>query len=326
MTVSHVDTLPGSPVGGLAVVVPAHQVTASQVTFLHGLAHQYVDRFGASPVTLAYPPLSSTRLSGQSVSVLPGLRVDTYKALPGDHPRAASFDVWARRSASQAQREGFGALLVPSSFEATPPGLVVTDVDSTLIAQEVIEEIADFAGVRDLVKSITDRAMNGEIDFSESLRQRVATLKGLPVSVFEDVAAHVEIHAGTKTLIDTVHQFGGFVGVVSGGFVEVVSHLTAHLKIDHMEANRFEVDNGVLTGHVLGEIVTGETKAACLVRWAAEHGVRMEHTVAVGDGTNDIDMMHAAALGVAFCAKPRVREAVDSALVIPRLDVLTCLF
>lgn len=319
--------LPASyPVGGLAVVVPTLHVTAPQVTFLHGLAHQYVDRFGASPVTLPYSPTFSTRISGEHVQAVTGLRVDTYRAPSPEHARAASFGVWARRSAAQAQREGFGALLIPPVFADAPPGLVVTDVDSTLIAQEVIEEIADYAGVRDLVKSITDRAMNGEIDFSDSLRERVATLKGLPVRVFTDVARHVEIHAGAQALVDTVHRFGGVVGVVSGGFEEVVSVLTAHLGIDHMDANRFEVDQGVLTGRVLGEIVTGDTKEQRLRQWAKVHDVPIERTVAVGDGSNDVQMMRAAGLGVAFCAKPSVREAVDSSLVIPRLDVLTCLF
>lgn len=313
-------------IGGLAIVVPNHNVSAHQVTFLHGIAHQYIDRFSASPVTLPYAPLSSTRITGHTVSNLPGLRVDTFVAPPADHPRALSFTLWAERSAAQAQREGFGALLIPSVFATQPPGLIVTDVDSTLIAQEVIEEIADFAGTRDVVKAITDRAMNGEIDFAQSLCERVATLRGVKLSVFHDVARHVEIHAGAQELIDTVHHFGGYCGVVSGGFEEVVAPLVGHLGIDHMAANRLETADGMLTGQVLGDIVTAQTKVERLREWAALHDIPLERCVAVGDGANDIPMLHEAGLGVAFCAKPAVRSEVSSSLLIPRLDTLTCLF
>lgn len=313
-------------IGGLAIVVPNHAVAARQVTFLHGIAHQYVDRFHASPVTLPYAPMSSTRTTGEVVSNLPGLRVDTFVAPPVDHPRSSSFALWAQRSATQAQREGFGAILVPSIFASQRPGLIVTDVDSTLIAQEVIEEIADFAGTREMVKAITDRAMNGEIDFAQSLRERVATLRGVRLSVFHDVARHVEIHAGAQELIDTVHHFGGYFGVVSGGFEEVVAPLVEHLGIDHMAANRLETSDGLLTGRILGDIVTAQTKVERLNQWAELHSVPLERCVAVGDGANDIPMLHEAGLGVAFCAKPAVRSEVSSSLLIPRLDTLTCLF
>lgn len=318
--------LPGSHIGGLAIVASTSNVLAHQVTFLQSVAHQYVDRFSADPLTLSYAPASSNNIQSQHITAQPGLRIDSYRAPATDHPHAGSFTTWAKRAAAQADREGFGVLLIPSNFSQSPPGLIVTDVDSTLIAQEVIEEIAHFAGTRDQVKAITDRAMNGEIDFAQSLRERVSTLRGVSLSVFHDVAQHVEIHAGAKELIDAVHRFGGYFGVVSGGFEEVVAPLVEHLGIDHMAANRLETTAGVLTGRVLGDIVTAQTKVERLTQWAELHDVPLERCVAVGDGANDIPMLHEAGLGVAFCAKSAVRQAVASCLTLPRLDTLTCLF
>ncbi len=202
------------------------------------------------------------------------------------------------------------------------PRLVVTDVDSTLIAEEVIEELAERAGTRALVAAVTARAMNGEIDFAESLRQRVATLEGVPESVFAAVLDEVHPTPGVQDLIDAVHAAGGFFGVVSGGFEEVVGPLCARMGIDHYLANRLEVSGGVLTGRVLGDIVTADAKVAALERWTAEHALTREETVAIGDGANDVPMMRAAGLGIAFCAKPSVREAMEHSLDVRRLDVL----
>lgn len=320
--------VPGSPslLGGLALVVPQRHVTSSSVEVLRSIAHQYVDRFGLTPLTLPFAPAESTYISGQAAERLPALRVDAYRAPESSQPHAASFPLWAQRVHQIATRHDFGVLLIPQAFSAEPPGLIVTDVDSTLIAQEVIEEIADFAGTRDQVKAITDRAMNGELDFADSLRERVATLRGVPVSVLHDVAQHIEIHAGARRIIDTIHQFGGHFGVVSGGFEEVVAPLVRHLNIDHYVANRLGAANGVLTGLVEGDIVTAQTKVEMLKRWAQHHNVPLERTVAIGDGANDVPMMHTAGLGIAFCAKPSVRAAVSSQLTLPRLDTLTCLF
>lgn len=318
---------PAPPVlGGLAVVVPQRSIHASVITFLHGLASQYVNLFDSSPLSLPYRPEHSVLLDGTHKTYEPPLRIDAYRAPAHSHPRAHSFDLWAQRSATQAAQQGFGVIQIPAAFGATPPGLIVTDVDSTLIAQEVIEEIADFAGTRDQVKEVTERAMNGEIDFAQSLRERVATLAGVSLRDLHAIASHVTIHAGARTLVDTVHHFGGKFGVVSGGFEEVVRPLVDHLGIDYMAANRLESAQGVLTGRVLGRIVTAETKVECLRQWARATDTPLERTVAVGDGANDIPMMQTAGLGVAFCAKPAVRAAIASQLVIPRLDTLTCLF
>ena len=191
----------------------------------------------------------------------------------------------------------------PLLFASGAPGLVVTDVDSTLITQEVIEELAEAAGTR------------------EQLRERVATLRGVPHSVFADVLARITPTKGARELIDAVHAAGGHFGVVSGGFEEVVAPLAASLGIDFYAANRLEVVDGYLTGRVLGRIVTSQVKVECLREWASSLGVPMERTVAIGDGANDIPMMHEAGVGIAFCAKPAVREQVSVQLNVADLSL-----
>ena len=171
------------------------------------------------------------------------------------------------------------------------PGLLVMDVDSTLIEQEVIELIAERAGTREQVAEVTARAMRGELDFAASLRERVATLAGVRESVFADVLAEVRPTRGAAELIEALHARGCRVGVVSGGFEEVVVPLAERLGIDHVAANRLETDDGVLTGRVLGRIVDRQEKVRCLLTWAEQDGVPMERTIAVGDGANDLGML-----------------------------------
>ena len=194
------------------------------------------------------------------------------------------------------------------------PGLLVMDVDSTLIEQEVIELIAQRAGTRELVAEVTARAMRGELDFAASLRERVATLAGVSQEVFAEVLAEVRPTEGAAELIEALHARDCRVGVVSGGFEEVVVPLAKRLGIDHVAANRLEVAGGVLTGRVLGRIVDRQEKVRCLRTWAEQDGVPMERTIAVGDGANDLGMLAAAGLGVAFCAKPVVVEQADAAV------------
>ena len=194
------------------------------------------------------------------------------------------------------------------------PGLLVMDADSTLIEQEVIELIAERAGTRERVAAVTARAMRGELDFADSLRERVATLRGVPESVFAQVLDEVRPTPGAVELIGALHARGCRVGVVSGGFEEVVVPLARRLGLDHVAANRLEVEGGVLTGRVRGRIVDGEEKVRRLRQWARSDGVPLERTVVVGDGANDLGMIAAAGLGVAFCAKPAVVEAAPAAV------------
>lgn len=192
--------------------------------------------------------------------------------------------------------------------------LVVLDVDSTLIENEAIELLASEAGSLELVAAVTERAMRGELDFSESLRERVATLAGLPESVFDTVRHSVSVTQGAQKLIAVVKEHGGHVGVVSGGFHELLDPLATDLGLDFWKANRLEIDNGVLTGKVLGDIVDAQTKAETLIEWANLTNTPLSHTVAIGDGANDLTMMGVAGLGIAFCAKPIVQQQADIAL------------
>lgn len=192
--------------------------------------------------------------------------------------------------------------------------LVVLDVDSTLIENEAIELIAAEAGSLELVAAVTERAMRGELDFAESLRERVATLSGLPESVFDTVRSQIAVTQGAQTLIATVKAHGGHVGVVSGGFHELLDPLATSLGLDFWKANRLEIVDGKLTGKVLGDIVDAQTKADTLIEWANLTNTPLSHTVAIGDGANDLTMMGVAGLGIAFCAKPIVQEQADVAL------------
>jgi phosphoserine phosphatase len=189
--------------------------------------------------------------------------------------------------------------------------LVVFDVDSTLIEDEVIELLADVAGKRAEVAAVTERAMAGELDFAESLIERVKTLAGLPESVFADVQARITITTGAKQLIDAVHAAGGKVGAVSGGFNQLLTPLADILELDFARANQLEVIDGFLTGKVIGKIVDRQAKADALIEWAEITGTPIADTVAVGDGANDLSMMAVAGLGVGFNCKPIVREHAD---------------
>ena len=189
--------------------------------------------------------------------------------------------------------------------------LVVFDVDSTLIEDEVIELLADVAGKRAEVAAVTERAMAGELDFAESLIERVKTLAGLPDTVFADVQKRITITTGAKKLIDAVHAAGGKVGAVSGGFNQLLTPLAEILELDFARANQLEVVDGFLTGKVLGAIVDRQAKADALLEWAAATSTPIENTVAVGDGANDLSMMAVAGLGVGFNCKPIVREHAD---------------
>lgn len=200
--------------------------------------------------------------------------------------------------------------------------LVVFDVDSTLIQGEVIELLAEQVGCAEQVREVTEAAMRGELDFAEALHRRVALLAGLPVTVLDEVARGLELTPGARTTIRTLRRLGFHCGIVSGGFARIVQPLADDLGIDFCIANEVEVRDGRLTGRVLGAMVDRAEKAAALRRAAEDFGVPLEQCVAVGDGANDIDMLSTAGLGVAFNAKPALREVADTAITQPFLDVV----
>ena len=187
-------------------------------------------------------------------------------------------------------------------------GLLVMDVDSTLIMEEGIDLLGEEAGVGAQVAAITERAMRGELDFEAALRERVGLLKGLPENIFARIAERIHFTPGAEDLVKELHKRGYKVGLVSGGFHETVDRLAEQLGIDYVKANRLEIQQGFLTGQVLGEIVTKDTKLAMLKAWTAENKLELNQTIAMGDGANDLPMIQAAGIGIAFMAKPIVRE------------------
>lgn len=192
--------------------------------------------------------------------------------------------------------------------------LVVFDVDSTLIDQEAIELLASHSESAELVQQITERAMRGEIDFTQSLIERVATLRGLPVSIFEEVSTALTLTNGAKQLVAEIHARGGKAAAVSGGFIQLLDPIRSELSLNFAAANTLEVQGGLLTGRVEGEIVNRQAKADYLLKWSAELGLTPSQTIAVGDGANDLGMMEVAGLSVAFCAKPIVNREADIVL------------
>ena len=198
--------------------------------------------------------------------------------------------------------------------------LVVMDVDSTLIKEEVIELLGKKAGKGPEIAAITESAMRGELDFEASLRARVKLLAGLPASVLTDVQKEITLTPGARTLVSTMHKLGHHVALVSGGFESVIAPIVADLGIKQMRANNLEIVDGKITGNLSGPIIDRAGKANALREFASEHSIALEQTIAIGDGANDLDMISIAGLGIAFNAKPAVKAAADSSLSAPYLD------
>jgi len=192
--------------------------------------------------------------------------------------------------------------------------LVCFDMDSTLIQAEVIDKLAELAGVGDEVKAITESAMQGEIDFNESFEKRMKLLKGLSEEVLHDVAVNLPITKGAKRLIDTLKSYGFKTAILSGGFTYFGNYLKQKLGMDYVYANQLEIKDGVLTGGYLGDIVDGNKKAEYLKEIAKKEGIDIGQTIAVGDGANDLPMLNLAGLGIAFHAKPTVKDNAQSSI------------
>jgi phosphoserine phosphatase len=228
------------------------------------------------------------------------------------------------RAMEAGRRAGVDIAVERAGLARRSKRLIVFDVDSTLVQGEVIEMLAARAGsgAEAEVRAVTEAAMRGELDFAEALKRRVATLAGLRATVLTDVAAQLQLTPGARTTIRTLKRLGFRCGVVSGGFSAVIEGIVAQLGLDFCAANQLEIVDGRLTGRVVGEIVDRPGKAAALRRFAEQFAVPLEQSVAVGDGANDIDMLSAAGLGIAFNAKPALEEVADTALSYPYLDTV----
>ncbi len=221
-----------------------------------------------------------------------------------------------------AQGHGIDVAVQAGDIARRGSRLVVMDVDSTLIRNEVVDLLADEVGCGDEVAAITERAMAGELDFSASLRERVALFAGTPVEVLDRVHERVDLTPGARTFIRTLKRLGYKVALVSGGFMPIVSRLADDLGVKRVAANDLEVVDGHLTGEVVGDIVDRAGKARVLKAFAADNDISLSQTVAIGDGANDLDMLAVAGLGIAFNAKPMVAESADTSITVPYLDAI----
>jgi len=209
--------------------------------------------------------------------------------------------------------------------DVTKPGLIVFDMDSTAIQIECIDEIAKLAGVGEEVSEVTERAMQGELDFEQSLRQRVGKLEGADESILSEVRSQLPLMPDLPQLIATLQKFGWKTAIASGGFTYFSDHLKEMLNLDFAQSNQLEIIDGKLTGKVLGDVVSAETKAEILLQLAEQYQIEAHNTVAVGDGANDLVMMNAAGLGIAYHAKPKVEQQAQTAVRYSGLGGVMCI-
>jgi phosphoserine phosphatase len=285
---------------------------------------------GRSHVTVLGSPLRSSavaaiagRIADSGANIDRIERMARYPVTAIDlHVSGAAPDRLRSMLSEEAARQGVDVAVQSADLLRRGMRLIVMDVDSTLIQGEVIEMLAAHAGCEAEVARVTDAAMRGELDFAESLRERVALLEGLDAAYLDQVYDDLVLAPGARTTVRTLKRLGYRFAIVSGGFSQITDRLAAELGIDFSAANELEVVDGRLTGRVVGAIVDRAGKAAALRRFAAEADVPEAATIAIGDGANDLDMLNAAGLGIAFNAKPLVQQAAHTAVNVPYLDTV----
>jgi phosphoserine phosphatase len=287
-------------------------------------------RRGRLHVSLLGSPLSPEAINAIAGRIAAsGANIDRITRLAQDPVTCVELDVSGANPATlrselarEAAQRHVDVAVQRGGLQRRAMRLIVMDVDSTLIQDEVIDLLADRAGCAAEVAKVTEATMRGDLDFEGSLRERVALLSGLTEDVLDDVRHALRLTPGARTLIRTLKRLGYRCGIVSGGFTQIIDPLAAELGIDYVAANVLETAAGKLTGRVSGPVIDRAGKADALRRFADQAGVPLSQTVAVGDGANDLDMIAAAGLGIAFNAKPVVRDAADTALSLPYLDTV----
>jgi len=326
-------TCPHDEAGLVAALRRAADDMGMEVALTRGTGDNRGRRSGRFHVTVIGSPLRPAamaavagRLSELGANIDRMVRMARYPVTAIDLDVSGADDASLRAGlAAEAVRQRIDIAVQPSGLPRHTQRLVVMDVDSTLVQGEVIEMLAGHAGCEAQVREITEAAMRGELDFAASLRARVTLLKGLPATALDDVYAELAYTPGAQTLIRTLRRLGYRFALVSGGFTQVTDRIAADLGIHYAAANTLEIVDGVLTGRVVGDVLDRAGKAAALRRFAADAGIPVANTVAIGDGANDLDMLEAAGLGVAFNAKPAVRAAADASVSVPYLDTIVYL-
>ncbi len=295
-----------------------------------GLGDNKARKTGRSHVTVIGVPLKAAafaaiagRIADTGANIDRIVRMARYPVTAIDlHVSGADPDKLRALLAKEAAEQGIDVAVQPENLLRHGMRLLVMDVDSTLIQGEVIEMLAAHAGHEAEVARVTEAAMRGELDFEESLRERVALLKGVPESAIDDVYANIQLNPGARTMVRTLRRLGYRFAIVSGGFSQITDRLAVDLGIHYSRANELEILDGYLTGGIVGDVVDRAGKADALREFAAKIGISEANTVAIGDGANDLDMLSAAGLGIAYNAKPAVQNAADTAVNVPYLDTI----
>jgi phosphoserine phosphatase len=301
-----------------------------QVEVDRGVGDNRARRHGRSHVTVIGTPLKASAMAAVAGRIADsGANIDRIERMARYPVTAIDLHVSGTDPeklrgllASEAARQSIDIAVQPANLLRRSMRLIVMDVDSTLVQGEVIEMLADHAGCGPEVTRVTEAAMRGELDFEESLRSRVALLEGLDAACLDAVYDALQLAPGARTLVRTLLRLGYRFAIVSGGFSQITDRLSEDLGIHFARANELEIVDGKLTGRIVGQVVDRAGKADALRQFAAEAGVPQQAVIAIGDGANDLDMLNAAGLGIAYNAKPVLQDAADTSVNVPYLDAI----